>query len=237
MKKKKFINLIIIFISCLLVNVKAVSNTDLETFKNNLTNTKNTINSQLFLSSHPVGSIYITTNTDENTTSKMASLHGGTWEVYAQDKKLVGAGNGYNINTTGGSYNKSFSIGVNNLPSHSHTFVATGSVTSNFYGGGAYTSSNGEHTHNMSLQATRDESSGFGLIYGGGGFINRILVLGGTKSIEAAGEHTHTVTASGSVTSTFYGSQVNTSSVGGGQAVSFDATNPYIAVYMYKRVT
>ena len=45
--------------------------------------------------------------------------------------------------------------------------------------------------------------------------------------------HSHTVTAKGSVSSSFTGTAGTTGSVGKG--TSFSVQNPYISVYMYKR--
>ena len=49
----------------------------------------------------------------------------------------------------------------------------------------------------------------------------------------SAGAHTHTLTAKGTVSSTFTGASATTSSVGSGSAINVQ--NPYTSVYMYKR--
>ena len=49
----------------------------------------------------------------------------------------------------------------------------------------------------------------------------------------ASSNHTHIVTAAGTVSSTFTGASATTSSVGSGSAINVQ--NPYTSVYMYKR--
>lgn len=62
---------------------------------------------------------------------------------------------------------------------------------------------------------------------------DRPLVTGGSLSVNSAGAHTHSLTASGTVTSTFSGKTVTTSSNGSGSSI--DIMNPYITVYMWRR--
>ncbi len=47
---------------------------------------------QRFLNTYPVGSIYTTISSKENTAAKMASEHGGSWEAYGQGRVLMGVG-------------------------------------------------------------------------------------------------------------------------------------------------
>ena len=205
---------------------------------NLLNNDINNVINNSFLTKYPIGSIYITTNTSENTTSKMASLHGGTWEVYASGRTIVGAGDGYNINTTGGSSTSSITISTNNLPSHSHTLTPAGSVSSAFSGNTVYTSSNGSHRHYSRMYQASDEANGFGLLYETqNGFCDRVIVNGGSMSTSSSGNHNHYVTFQGSVSSSFNGNTSSTSSVGLGQAINVDVQTPYVTVYMYKRIS
>ena len=84
--------------------------------------------SNIFIKSHPIGSIYITVSPDENSIPAMATKYPGTtWEAYAQGRVLVGVGTGtdsnsevrsYAPNTTGGEY--SHTLIVDELAKHYH---------------------------------------------------------------------------------------------------------------------
>ena len=70
---------------------------------------------------YPVGSVYISFNATDPST-----LFGGTW-VRLKDTFLLANGDSYAPNTTGGSATKT--IGVNNLPSHTHSCSTVGNHT------------------------------------------------------------------------------------------------------------
>jgi hypothetical protein len=55
----------------------------------------------LFLSAHPIGSLYYTSRSDENTTAKMASKYGGTWSKLSEGTFPRAAG--ANAGGTGGA--------------------------------------------------------------------------------------------------------------------------------------
>ena len=147
LKKIKYILLILsLFIN---INVvKAATASEVEAVLNNL-------NSSIFLSGHPVGSIYETTSSDENTVAKMKSKYGGTWEVYGENKLLRGT-TGTAGQTDGAS---SVTLTTANLPEHDHsipalsgTAASTGSgytITYNTTGTNNATSDNNNvgHTH------------------------------------------------------------------------------------------
>ncbi len=76
---------------------------------------------------YPVGTIYETTSTDLDTTTKMNNHFGGTWEVYGAGRVLVAKSTDAEFDTigkTGGS--KTHTLTVSEIPSHEH------SVTQNF---------------------------------------------------------------------------------------------------------
>ena len=94
-----------------------------------------------FLNTHPIGSIYTTVASDENSASAMATKYGGTWTAYGQGRVLVGVGsngttNYSTVDSTGGAESSSYTpAGTNSggtvqshtltaaesgLPSHSH---------------------------------------------------------------------------------------------------------------------
>lgn len=68
---------------------------------------------------YPVGSIYISVNS-----TSPSDLFGGSWERLT-DRFLVGAGNSYGVNTTGGS--TTHTLTISEMPSHTHD------ITSNRY--------------------------------------------------------------------------------------------------------
>lgn len=62
---------------------------------------------------HPVGEIYITTDSNFNPNNNWV----GTWELI-KDKFLIGAGHNYNVNATGGE--ATHVLTTDELPSHTH---------------------------------------------------------------------------------------------------------------------
>jgi microcystin-dependent protein len=73
---------------------------------------------QVFLLSHPVGSIYFTVSTDENTKEKMIAKYGGNWEAWGQGRVPVGVDTTSDFNAiekTGGEKTNSAQ-----MPSHNH---------------------------------------------------------------------------------------------------------------------
>ena len=184
---------------------------------------------------YPVGSIYISTSS-----TNPSSLFGGTWTSYGAGRTLVGVGSNGETNYTSAGLtggNEKISLAVANLPAHTHSVTPSGTVSSTFKGTSATLGSAGSHTHSMPYTATRDSNEntqgGAGAVLPGVGFADRLYVIGYTLTTTSAGAHTHTFTAKGSVTSSFAGTNVNTTSVG--SSSSLDVRNPYITTYMWKR--
>lgn len=76
---------------------------------------------------YPVGTIYETTSSDLDTTTKMNNHFGGTWEAYGSGRVLVAKSADTEFDTigkTGGS--KTHTLTVPEIPSHQHN------VTQNF---------------------------------------------------------------------------------------------------------
>lgn len=231
---KKFFVILTLILILPLSTVQALTEDNI----NNLLNQTDTLINDQEVSEnldkrYPVGSIYIST-----TSTNPGSIFGGTWESFGGGRKLVATGsNGTtdytSANQTGG--NKTVTLSSSNLPSHNHSATPSGTVTSSFTGTSVTTSSNGAHTHTAPFGRASEEASGYGLVYdiNYGYYRDRPMISGPTVSINDAGAHTHSLTASGTVTSTFSGKTVTTSSNGSGSSI--DIMNPYITVYMWRR--
>lgn len=154
---------------------------------------------------------------DGSTTFNVPNLNG---------KVLVGKDSSTfsTLGATGGSVNSTLTTG--NMPAHTHTVTAKGTVSSTFTGSSVTTSSSGAHTHtltayyqNANVYWVAPQNNYYGL-RGTEGSV--------AKTTSSAGAHTHTVTAKGTVSSTFTGSNVTTSSTGSGS--SFTNLQPYIVL-------
>lgn len=159
----------------------------------------------IFLIGHPVGSIYITTNSDESTAAQMATKYGGTWVSWGSGKVPVGVDtNDSDFNTaekTGGEKSHEMTAAENGPhyhtgPSHTHE-PGSGSRFSTFSG-------------TMSVEVIGD-------IAGSGWEIMQIASSGTW--------YQPTVTAAAG--------NGNTGTSGSGTA--HNNLQPYIACYMWKR--
>ena len=75
---------------------------------------------------YPVGTIYETTSTDLDTTTKMATHFGGTWEAYGEGKVLVAKSADTEFDTigeTGGVKEVTLTSAQSGVPAHKHSFV------------------------------------------------------------------------------------------------------------------
>ena len=94
---------------------------------------------------YPVGSIYLSSkNTNPGT------LFGGTW-TQIKDKFILTAGDSYSNGATGGA--ATVTLTVSNMPSHSHSFTPSGTVSSHSH---SFTPSGtvGSHTHSFTPSGT-----------------------------------------------------------------------------------
>ena len=94
---------------------------------------------------YPVGSIYWSSkNTNPGT------LFGGTW-VQIKDRFILAAGDYYSNGATGGV--ATVTLTVSNMPSHSHSFTPSGTVSSHSH---SFTPSGtvGSHTHSFTPSGT-----------------------------------------------------------------------------------
>ena len=183
---------------------------------------------------YPVGSIYMSIT--DNTVAKVQERFGGTWQAFGVGQTLMGVNTSdTDFNTvlkTGGSKSQSYtpagtntgtSITVAQLPAHSHTFTGTA----------VNTGSNGSHGHTYSFKISSTEAKGYGLDLTQA-FTDRIAVTG-SGSTTNKGAHTHSVTAKGTISNTGSG-QAHTHTFKG-TAATISHMQPYVTVYMYKRVS
>ncbi len=171
---------------------------------------------------YPIGSIFFSTDiTDPNDVSKKI---GGTWEAYGAGKTLVGVDtSNTNFNTvskTGGS--STTTLTISNLPSHNHSIPSLRGTISK----------SGGHTHTIAnAGSVWYNSAGTSATYYTnneytGVYLNSPSHYGSKVQISISGDgsHTHSVTT-------------NTSTTGStGSGTAFSNLQPYITVYMYKRV-
>ena len=180
---------------------------------------------------YPIGSIYISTvNTNPGT------LFGiGTWERYGNGKALVGVdesdSNFNSVEKSGGSSN--ITLTTDQIPSHTHTFKGKSVRTGN---------QSASHNHGFST-GQAEAISGLNYYSAAGGGVWYTSVVGGSGGTSGpisgnqipggnhrhsgttgnqSASHTHTVTASGT-----------NSSTGGGK--SHSNLQPYITCYIWKR--
>lgn len=202
---------------------------------------------------YPVGAIYIST-----VSISPADLFGGTWEQI-QDRMLLGAGTSYTAGSTGGA--ATHTLITDELPSHNHTFTGSSATSGNqsvdhthtytdYYatttGGTAISVSQmASHTHgvqygaavyNVSCESmaagsnytslSAGGSSGWYLAYTGSGSAHSHTGVN-TSAVRTSdgisANHTHTLTAAGSIGNT-------------GSGTAFSVMNPYLVVYMWKRI-
>ena len=211
----------------------------------------NSLKSDMLDEMYPVGSIYLSTSI--TTASDISKKFGGTWEAYGTGKTLVGVDtSNTNFNTvskTGGS--STTTLSTSNLPSHNHsipslsgTAAATGSGYSIGYTSASRTTStNGNHAHSGATNKTQrwiQLGSSYPDTY--------ILSSGGNQTASfiftnTTGNHTHTVSdyyanSISGVANHSHSVTTNSSTTGStGSGTSFSVQNPYITVYMYKRIS
>lgn len=172
---------------------------------------------------YPVGTIFKTTT--YSTVSQVETALGGKWESYGNGKTLVG------VNTSDSTFNAVGKTGgsaittlvSSNIPAHNHTIPALSGTTNSagththhvyvYYGQSGYSATIPPSTHyvvNAQLRWTTSTLS------------NKNHMNG--ISATSAGAHTHAVTTT-----------ANTSG-SAGSGTAFTNLQPYITVYMYKRV-
>ncbi len=245
-------------ITLIFISFMFIGNVNAETIEEQLNNLKNNYKSlkeeidNLELSRldkmYPIGSIFETTTYSSAT--QVSNALGGTWEAYGSGKTLIGVNadspDFNTVNKTGGS--STTTLSTSNLPSHTHsipalsgTAASAGAHTHSIPALSGTTNSAGSHNHawkgymGVAMSST---STYIAALFGNDSaqtYINQ------GKGPQAAGAHTHTVTttasntgSNGAHTHSVSTTASNTGSQGSGTA--FTNLQPYITVYMYKRV-
>ena len=164
---------------------------------------------------YPVGSVYISFNSADPST-----LFGGTWQRL-KDTFLLANGDSYAPNTTGGSATKT--IGVNNLPSHTHSCSTVG---------------NHSHTRgSMNITGTFRSTDMGGREPAIGAFTDRIS---GSETKPRQGNDGYDITVTMDASRTWTGETSangdHTHTIGNtGSGLPLNIMPPYQTVYMWKR--
>lgn len=75
---------------------------------------------------YPIGTIYETTSSDLDTTTKMGTYFGGTWEAYGSGRVLVGKASSGTFATAGATMGaETHTLDNTELPTHSHELYGT----------------------------------------------------------------------------------------------------------------
>lgn len=179
---------------------------------------------------YPVGSIYCSiVGTNPKT------LFGfGNWEYIEQGRVLLSQGSDYKAGAIGGE--TTHKLTVNELPSHNHTGTTANSGNHNHS-----TNNTGAHKHFIMANVDKDGwgsavNNGNHLIRNNRGLSYESYDLRGASDesnaglTNSSGNHTHTISNNGNHTHTF-----TTNNTGGNAA--HNIMQPYLSVYMWKRVS
>lgn len=193
------------------------------------------------MDAYPVGAIYVST-----VATSPSELFGGTWEALEQGRVLIGQGTDYAAGSTGGE--KEHAITAAEMPGHTHALggsssfsgsTGSKSISHSHTVGFLCPSPSGNHWDSNCFAGSKD-STGAGFVgffprdqddYSSTQTLTKSVVSVNSKTWATAqsggGSHSHSV--SGTVTLSG-----DTGSAGSGEAVSL--MQPYLAVYMWKRV-
>ena len=175
---------------------------------------------EVLTKAYPVGAIYCSTVSTNPT-----ELFGfGTWEYIEQGRVLLSQGNKYNAGTTGGA--ETHTLTVAEMPSHKHGGT-TGDGGAHTHTGVAETA--GEHTHTSEIgdYGTDFKTRKYWIEKESTRSISKTDEI---LNIKSGGAHTHNIKIEASKNHSHI---IN--SEGNGQAHSI--MQPYLSVYMWKRVS
>lgn len=234
---KKIVLLIILMSFIPTVNAQTINDKIIQ-LNNNVDNLQTKLDSlskeNMLNQTYPIGSIYITTDS-----ANPNDTIGGTWEVYAQGKKLISVGNNgvstYNLNDVEFDSQKNLNrtLKIPNMPEHNHA-VSPSAQIENKYTLTADTSSTGNHNHTIGFGSSGDEVKGYYAASGPWYYIDGFIVNEGASYLSTTGNHTHTATFKGTIEGDITGDTSETTTIG--NATPFSVQNPYITVYMWKRI-
>ena len=194
---------------------------------------------------YPVGSLYWSSKS-----TNPSSLFGGTW-VQIKDRFILACGDTYtSVGATGGA--SSVTLTVSNMPSHTHSFTPSGTVSSHthsFTPSGTVSSTFTGTTVNTG-NMNRNSTGCAGIGDRNKSAFDRCSGVFSWKHSSSIGyfapyddidhyslyidvSHTHSVTAKGTVSSSFSGTAGTTSSNGSG--TSFSILPPYVVKYCFER--
>ena len=209
---------------------------DLKKLQSSIQNAENNIKymnyvtkpNNMFLSAHPVGSIYITVD-DKNP----GELFGGTWVAWGEGRVPVGVNSSDSdfsaVEKTGGE--KTHTLTTGEMPSHSHTGGAHAhGLNGHTHGVNITTQGGGQHSHTSRSGANFWVASSSKNIAAGTSTGRE-----GDSNTSTVSNHTHLVKGNtgGCSTNTANAGAVDTTKTGGGQA--HNNLQPYITCYMWKR--
>ena len=244
MKKGYKLSLVFILMFLLSVEVKAAT---AEENINSLITRLDTYNTKAFIKAYPVGSIYITTSSAENTAAKVAAKYGGTWEAFGTNRTLRGTT--VTAGSTGGTDNVTLTSSY--MPAHTHTIPALSGSTESQGSGYSVTYATASRTTstptaNETITANyngyqKTETTASGYVYymkastGGANtdIASSVLTLSSNHTHKAKDYYYTTISGVEAHKHSFTTAAKTSGSTGSGTA--FSVLDPYITVYMYKR--
>lgn len=162
------------------------------------------------LDRYPVGSIYISTSSQ----NPSELFDGTTWESYGEGKTLVGVSEDGESEQTGGS--NTVTLAEDNLPSHSHSIPSL-----------TVSSWTGSHGHSIRQEFGADTNPNYSPSK------NTYAQIAGNS----ASTQLWSSSPISSTSITVSGQKTTASSTGNvGTGTSFSVKDPYITVYMWKRI-
>lgn len=179
---------------------------------------------------YPVGTIYETTSADLDTTTKMNTHFGGTWEVYGSGRVLVAKSADTEFDAlgeTGGE--KTHTLTESEMPKHTHV------QNSHNHTQGSHTHTQSSHSHGAG------NLSGFTVYQSGGASRYRLASGSNYYAVSASSindigysSSTASTTASNNSTTATNNATTATNQNTGGDG-AHNNLQPYIVVYRYRR--